>query len=399
MTGDPRVATSAFSRLQAVVAAAGYRGYEFDDFLESPLVRALCCGDLLAQRVAVQAGERSPVNLRRLIGVRKLDSTKARGFFAKCYLWRYEATKDAAWLERATVCLDWLLAHASRDFPGVGWGNAFDFASRGGFFPKGVPTVVWTAHIADAFEHAHEVTGREDDLAALRDSGTFVRLALERHEDADGVCLAYAPGRINLVFNSNLLGAATLLRCWSRFGDEEALDVARAAFAWTLRHQNADGSWYYGVGGQYRWIDNFHTAYVLDCLIAGHELAGEELVPRRAIETTYNYWVQTFFLSDGTPRYYHDRTYPLDIQCAAQAIESLSKWSDRFEGAFELATRVLEWTIRNMQKDNGAFRYQIRRFWKNDLESIHWGQATMLAALGAFLLAAHRRGLDRGVSA
>jgi hypothetical protein len=38
-----------------------------------------------------------------------------------------------------------------------------------------------------------------------------------------------------------------------------------------------------------------------------------------------------------------------------------------------------------MQKKNGAFRYQIRRFWKNNLEAIHWGQSTMLAALGAYL--------------
>jgi len=378
-------ADRAFLALSEYARSSDYRGYEFDDFLASPLVRTMCFNRLLLQRVAVQVGELSPVNFRWLLGIHRLRSTKALGFFAKGYLYYYQRTREEAWLLLGLECLDRLLDNACTAYPGLSWGNEFDFASRAGFFPKGLPTVVWTAHIATVFEHAYSITGREEYLDALRQTGTFILSVLERHEDDDGICFAYAPGHLELVHNSNLLAAATLLRCGMHFGDRVSLDAARSAYAWSLRRMNPDGGWYYGVDGRYRWIDSFHTAYVLDCLVAGHDMYGDEVVPEALIERTYHFWVSRFFQANGTPGYYHDRTWPLDIQCASQAIESLSKWASRFEGALSLAENVVNWTIDNMQKPNGAFRYQVRPFWKNNLESIHWGEATMLAALGAYL--------------
>jgi hypothetical protein len=379
------LASQAFLGLHRYLQQQHYRGYEFDDFLASQAVRLLSLNSLFLQRVAVQAGELLPLNVRPLLGIRKLESTKARGFFAKGYLYRFLATGDESWLSAAVSCLDWLLENSSQQYPGAGWGNAFDFASRGGLIPRDSPTIVWTAHIAEAFDLAYFVTKKPEYLNALEQSAGFIISALERHEDERGICLAYAPGSPVLVFNSNLLGAVTLLRWWRHSGDSACFDLARRAISWTVTQINPDGSWYYGVGPQYRWIDNFHTAYNIDCFVTAHELGGEDLVPEAVIDRSYNFWRTSFFLRAGTPKYYHARVYPLDIQCAAQAIETLSKLRGRFASAGPLADKVLIWTLAHMQKDNGAFRYQIRRFWKNNLEAIHWGQSTMLAALGAYL--------------
>jgi hypothetical protein len=379
------LASQAFLALHSYLRQQYYRGYEFDDFLGSPLVRFLSLNSLFLQRVAVQVGELLPLNVRPLLGIRKLESTKARGFFAKGYLYRFLATGDESWLSAAVSCVDWLLENSSQEFPGASWGNAFDFASRGGFFQKGRPTIVWTAHIAEAFDLAYLVTKKPAYLNALEQSARFIISALERHEDERGICFAYAPGSPALVFNSNLLGAATLIRWWNHSGDSTCFDLARRAITWTLSHINPDGSWYYGVGQKYRWIDNFHTAYNIDCFVTAHELGGEGLVPEAVIHKSYKFWTSNFFLRDGAPKYYDARTYPVDIQCAAQAIETLSKLRSRFADAGPLADRVLAWTLRHMQKKNGAFRYQIRRLWMNNLEAIHWGQSTMLAALGAYL--------------
>ncbi len=381
------LASQAFLALHRYLQQQHYRGYEFDDFLASPLVRLLNLNSLFLQRVAVQVGELLPFNVRPLLVIGKLESTKARGFFAKGYLYRFLATGDESWLSAAVSCLDWLLANSSQQYPGASWGNAFDFASRGGLIPKDSPTIVWTAHIAEAFDLAYAVTKKPEYLNALEQSARFIISALERHEDERGICLAYAPGSSVPVFNSNLLGAATLLRWWHHSGHSTSFDLARRAVSWTLPQINPNGSWYYGAGPQYRWIDNFHTAYNIDCLVAAHDLAGEELVPEAMINRSYTFWINSFFLQDGTPKYYHARTYPLDIQCAAQAIETLSKLRGRFTSAGPLADKVLVWTLAHMQKKNGAFRYQIWRFWKNNLEAIHWGQSTMLAALGAYLYA------------
>jgi hypothetical protein len=376
-----------FARLASTVEGLGYTGWELDDFLASPAVRKLTFGNLLAKRVAIQLGERLPLNLRSSLRVPKLESAKANGFFARGYIHAFRATRDERWLSRAVTLLDRLLDLAAPGYSGLGWGNAFDFASRGGFFPAGVPTVVWTAQISKAFELGHEETGYDRYADAVVSSARFVLRDLERHMDRNGVCIAYAPGRRSLIHNSNLLGAVALLRGWKLVGDAESLEVARSAFAWSLAHHQSDGSWLYGVGRQWEWIDNFHTAYVLDCLREGHAIAG--VVPFAAVDSTYRYWRDTFFLPDGAPRYYHDRTYPLDIQCAAQAIATLATCTDLDADAVNRAHRVLRWANYRLRRRDGLYGFRRGRLLPNRLVTIHWGQSTMLEALGLMLEHCH----------
>jgi hypothetical protein len=232
------------------------------------------------------------------------------------------------------------------------------------------------------------ITQNEEYLTALKSAAEFIVSSLERTEDESGICFAYAPGIRVLVHNSNLLGAATLLRCWKYTKDPSLYDLAKPSFRWSISRINPDGSWYYRFAppGARNWIDNFHTAYNIDCFAVGYEIAGEDVVPIDILKRSYDFWIRHFFLPDGTPRYYHDKTLPLNIQCASQAVESFAKLSAKdFPRALEMAEKVLEWTVQNMQKPNGAFLYKISRLWKNNLESIHWGESTMLAALGAYL--------------
>lgn len=382
--GDPSV-PALFGGLLARLQADRYQGYEFDDLLGSPILAPIARRSLLAARVMVQMGERSPMNIRPMLSVPKTTSTKGMGFIAKGLLRAYRGSKDARFLEEARRLLDWLLLHHSKGYSGLAWGNDFDFASRGGYYPKGLPTVVWTSHIGEAFLWGYELTGDERYRDAVVSAGRFVLLDLARHQDKNGLCLAYAPGRLNLVHNSNLLGATALLRTWKSTGEEGYLEVARDAYRWSLSHMHADGSIAYGVGSQWNWIDNFHTGYVLDCLLEGHDLGGDDIVAWPVIEKAFDHWQETFFLADGTPKYYSDRTYPLDIQCASQAIETFSRFSAKRPGSLSRAKDVLTWTVENMRRDDGYFMFRRGRYIKNGFASLHWGQASMLDALGSLL--------------
>ena len=86
--------------------------------------------------------------------------------------------------------------------------------------------------------------------------------------------------------------------------------------------QLPDGAWRYGEAPKYHWIDNFHTAYNLDSIRRYVDNTGDESF-RPQLERGYSYFKSTFFEPSGRPRYYHNRTYPVDIQCAAQAIDIL----------------------------------------------------------------------------
>ena len=251
----------------------------------SPIVRALCFENLLLQRIAIQVGERSPVNLRPLLRVPKLRSSKADRLFARAISTRISRRETSGWLWFAEELPDSLGDRTLGGAPGCAWGNDYDFASRAGLFRKGAPTVVWTSHIGEAFALAHRITGAARHADMVVQIGDFVLNGLEHHEDGKGVCLAYAPGLIPLVHNSNMLGGVALLRAWAYDGDDRKLELARRVFAWSLARMAPDGSFYYGVGNTYAWIDNFHTAYVIDCLSEAHELAGATPGPRETFSS------------------------------------------------------------------------------------------------------------------
>jgi len=120
---------------------------------------------------------------------------------------------------------------------------------------------------------------------------------------------------------------------------------------------------------------------VLDCFKHYMAATGDNRFERN-LQAGYEYWKRTFFLDDGTPRYYDRKTLPIDIQCSSQAIDTLVFFHDRDPQSIQLALKVARWTIENMQDSKGYFYYRRYSKWVvNKTPTLHWGQATMLCAL------------------
>ena len=81
-----------------------YKGYDPGDGLTSYL-RPLTCGNIFAERVLQQLIWKAPVNVRPLVGVVPMESTKGRGFMAWGYLYLHKAFGDKGSLKKATACL------------------------------------------------------------------------------------------------------------------------------------------------------------------------------------------------------------------------------------------------------------------------------------------------------
>ncbi|MCK4818830.1 delta-aminolevulinic acid dehydratase, partial [bacterium] len=69
------------------------------------------------------------------------------------------------------------------------------------------------------------------------------------------------------------------------------------------------------------------------------------------------YFKNTFFEASGRPKYYHNRVYPVDSQCASQAIDTLACFSEYDESSLKLSLKVAKWTIDNMQDKDGHFYF------------------------------------------
>lgn len=369
--------------VQQWVETHNYRGYEPFDGLSS-WARPLCFGQLLPERLLMQVIRQSPVNLRPLMGVRPKDSTKGRGYMAAGYVFRYRATGDRKYLDRATECLEWLDQHKVARFRFHSWSNHFDFCSRGGSYTSDDPIIVWTALIGQAYIEAYEVTKRDWFLQIAESTCNWI-MELPREQTQSGDCISYLADRQSSIHNSNMLGASLLARTAQHNGNREYLTVARSAMKYSCSRQLPDGGWRYAELPNHYWIDNFHTGYNLDSLKTYIDHTGDEEF-RPNLKKGLEYFKAVFFEESGRPKYYNTRTYPVDIQCAAQAIDTLSLFAKHDAECAELAQKVARWTIRNMQARDGHFYYRQYPLMKAKTAMLHWGQATMFKSLANLVL-------------
>lgn len=365
--------------VQGWVEAGNYKGYEPFDGLSSSL-RKYTFGNLLAERILQQAVRQSPINIRPLIGIKRLDSTKGRGMMAWGYLLLYRSTRFIDYWTKAVQCLRWLDNHRSPKFSKHSWANYFDFSSRGGAYSKNDSIIVWTSLIAHAYLEAFEQSQDQWFLDIALSACDWI-LWLPRERTDRGHCLSYFAHGQESIHNANMLGAAALARAARLAGRPDYQQVAASAIRYSCVRMLPNGAWWYAEDEQYHWIDSFHTGYNLDSLKCYIEYSGDTEFSGH-LAKGLRFFKDHFFEASGRPKYYHNRTFPIDIQCASQAIDTLAYFAPEDPESLSLALKVAGWTIRNMQNPAGFFYYR-----KYPLgitartPMFHWGQATMFKGL------------------
>lgn len=375
---EKELISQSLAKVQRWVEKHDYKGYEPFDGLSS-LARPLTFGNLLAERLLMQLIRQCPINLRPILGVTPKDSTKGRGHMAWGYLILHRATGQQEYLDKATRCLEWLDEHKTPRFKHHSWSNHFDFSSRGGRYTKDDPIIVWTSIIGHAYVEAFEITRREWFLDIAQSACNWI-LDLPREKTFSGDCISYLANETSSVHNANLLGAGILARTARHTESKEYLAVARSAVEYSCSRQRPDGSWWYAEYPAHHWIDNFHTGYNLDSLKWYMDSTGDRSYHPN-IQRGLKFYKEHFFETNGRPKYYHNRTYPVDIQCAAQAIDTLAFFSEEDPSCLELSLKVAQWTISNMQHPDGHFFYRQYPLMKAKTPMLHWGQATMFKGL------------------
>lgn len=391
-----RIIQESFSRLRAYCEAEDYKGWDPYDGLKSKLAHAILPlkHSAILRLCIIQGFKRCPVNLRRIAMVPKEHNAKGIGLFLQGYCNLYKMEKNQETLNRIVYLADLLLKMRSdKVFPGqyhgACWGYNFDWQARRLFlFPAYTPTVVATNFCATALMEAYEITGVQRYLDVALSSAEFVLKDLHRYypdeEDKSKFLFSYSklPGN-DTVYNASLLGSRLLAFCYKYTGNQEYLEAARASVRACVEGQQKDGSWVYGLLPVQNWIDSFHTGYNLDALIAYEEQTGD-MQFHAAIEKGFKFYIENFFESDGTPKYYHNKMYPIDIHCPGQLFVTLARLH-RSGQCRELADKVMDWTITNMQDKNGYFYYQLKKGMNTKISYMRWSNAFMFCAMTYFL--------------
>lgn len=396
----------ALERLDVWIEHEEFRGWDPHDALNSPLLRVIAGDNRLMGMIFVQFMRRTPINLRRLLGVPKTHNPKAMGLFLGTYSQKFASTRSMAYKNKIRVFSDWLIEHAASGYAGPCWGYHFDWPNRAFFAPAGTPTIVNTAFIALSFLDAHDAvnlpqesepsakvqgdltarsSGNVDGLTIARNACEFILRDLNVYRSSDDeACFSYTPRDRRFVHNANVLGAWLLAAVSVRTGEARLADGARAAARFTVTRQTSDGSWPYGIDKRDQWVDNLHTGYVLVATKrVGRLLDIDEF--DASVVKGYQFWKQRMFLENSAPKYYPNRTYPIDVHCVAQAILTYLEFSDIDPNALHEAEKLCRWAIANLQDPKGFFHYQIHRRHRVRVPYMRWGQAWMQLALTKLL--------------
>ena len=376
--------TDALQKLLTYCRQSDWAGYDPYDALNSKLFHTFPILDSKIPRlVMTQALKRSPVNVRGLLAVPKTQNPKALALFLSSFL--RMSSEDVS--DREELIKKMISLIAGKRCAGVSyscWGYSFPWQTRTIVVPSGAPNLVCTAFVANALFDAYSCCRASQCLNMALSAAEYILNELYWSEGSAASFSYPLPSVRSEIHNANFLAAALLGRAYNHTSDKKfllpALQVARCSAA----KQQADGSWHYGEAASQRWIDNFHTGYNLCALrgLSSHAATTEfEAVIRRGFE----FYRSHFFCADGSVRYFHDRTYPIDIHCVAQSIITLLTFKDVDASNLPLAHSVLEWAVTHMWDDRGFFYYRVLRSHTNRISYMRWSQAWMLLAMATLL--------------
>ena len=304
----------------------------------------------------------------------------------------YRITGDRVYLDRARGLLGWLEANSTATKHGLGWGLHFDWQGME-FLPKGTPCATLTAYSTEAFLEGYRLTGEKEYLDIALKTADFIEYDLNRKDSDSETALSYTPLDHNYVINANSYAAKILVDTIKYRDDLTRRELIKKICNYIISQQNSDGSWYYfdkdDVPEKRNFIDSFHTCFILENLYEIWKWNKDERV-KKAIDRGYGFFIDHFINKDYSVSYYHSYPYPtgvkVDIRCCAEAIHCLAVLSDIYPAALNLARKIAEWTISNMQDKDGYFYFRIYKTHKHKMPYIRWGQAPMLNALTALLM-------------
>lgn len=373
---------TSLAKLSTWIERNGLRGYDPYDALANPMIAWLDRRSSLAGRLAIQALRYLPFNVRPLLGIGPKVDAKALGLLARGYFLIWDRTQTAAAWEKGVGCLEVMEQLQVPGFSGACWAHPFPYRSRRGYLPANHPSIVSTFYATQAFLDAHERSGDAHYLHVARSACDFVVTDLERIGTDESFCFGYLPNARLAIHNANLLAVQLLSRVAKLNKEPSLLEIVPPALRYTLDDQNPDGSWYYdgpdSAARSQTFIDGFHTGFVLESLwdIASNAAMNLEDPLRRGL----GFYLESLFSSDGQPFRMVNKPWPVDLRDCAQAIIVLAKLPNDLLPGEDILSRVVAWTIKNMQAPAGYFYFTRYGRWVTLVPYIRF-QAWMLASL------------------
>lgn len=334
-----------------------------------------------------QVVKRSPVNLRRILGVKKGINPKGMGLLlhSYCLILNNGEPEVEGLKESADEIFMWLYNNQSKGYSGTCWGYNYDWPrSDGSMFHAYTPSVVVTAFIARGLLEYYKLTSDQRVKELINSACDFVKNDIHCTKFESSRCYSYTPVQKDLVINASLLAAELFAYADWLNGEHQYEGDVQEVLNYTVANQNQDGSWYYShspdTGKPKKQID-FHQGYVVDSMDILCEIYGfQQKKYKEAINSGVNFYYKQQFDPKGFCYWRVPKTWPIDIHNQSQGIITFSRFKDQNPSLLPFAETIFLWTKNNMRSPNGWYYYQKYSWFTNKTNYFRWNQCWMLLA-------------------
>ena len=295
-----------------------------------------------------------------------------------------------AWVPRAVPFLEALVEQTCPGEADFCWGYPFDWETCFGTWPAGTPLITSTPYCYEAFAAAHAATGAAECLSIMESVGRSAFSRIPAVELAPGVkAAAYSPIDARRVVNASAYRGFLLAAAGTRFSHPSWMEEARAMLAFVRESQQADGSWLYAMDGKDRFVDNFHTCFVLKNLVKANRLLADHTCDD-AILRGYAFYKARLLGPGGLPvpfaRVQRLTLQRRDLYDYAEGISLAVLLHDDDPDATAIAGRLVEDLLANWVMPDGHFVTKQTVFGPNTVPYHRWAQAQVFHALTGFAL-------------
>lgn len=333
-----------------------------------------------------------PVLLRKLFRIQPAENNKGLALFIRAFVRLYEKSSDEKFLSEANKLFERLLANRSPNYNNLCWGYPFAWQTAEELYPPNFPNIATTIQGGLAILALWKATRFQEGPELLKSVCRFITDDLLRSQRDAHLFLSYSPADHYQVLNTNAQILGFLYQVKKAIGDAGNIDLTHSLAQTIIANQATDGSWPYRVDEENSFIDNYHSAILIENLQVVRE-SFPDLEIEKAISKGLSFFKKNLLLDDEIPLLRTDMRVPIDIHSCAHSIILLKKTND------PAWRRILTWTLENMYHE-GRFFYRVYRIprlqgmsrkerlmtlsvlrSRDESCYMRWGQAWMLLAL------------------
>lgn len=373
------------AQLEAHFEKTELRSFDPYDGLNTPL-RKLFFKVRILERIWLQFIRLIPVNIRSLVGIKKMVHLKTVSDLLSASSILYEKTKDEKYLLNAEKYFMILGNMDLKQSNGSGWGLRFYFTTRFVQANESSANLFNTINVLNSlldYYNVHNELDNKNECLKIKKlidlTINFTKKELGYTETKNTLIWNYWEGLKTPVYNVNALMAGFLSRYKKMFDESKYDEHIRKTIEFLKQGQNADGSWNYSAGTEADFIDGFHTGYILEGLSIA-KLNGV-LFDNVFWEKGIKYFLENFFTKEYLPKYYNKSLYPIDGQNFAQALQTLYYIHKVNVTYDKMIDKVFEDTDKILWNEKGYYNYMKTKYFTYTTAMDRWVNAPMYLAL------------------